>query len=491
MKPHYAVTGLKLRKVKTGSGSIAVQVGSYRGNRFNLAKHIGSAQDSQKLSELIAVAREYIRSRSPQLAFDFESQATQSTEILFKRGLRIASGRLTAAYTCLNQAYSQVGFNRLNNRLLKHLVMIRVLEPASKIKSIRLLKKYFHLDYKKTGVFRQLAKLPGLKPQIERIAVDYARSRLNFDFSLVFYDVTTLYFETSARDDLRRPGFSKDNKINQPQILIGLVVNDTGFPIYWDIFRGNTFEGKTMIPVISAVKEKYGINRLTVIADAGMLSAKNLAELEQRGIDYVVGARAKTLKLSQAKSIAAKLNRVDDAVIRRGNMIYRYSAKRAGKDKVDNDKQIDKARYYLKNPSQAVKKSKFLSSVSKHCLAINETTVKKYRLLEGIKGYQTNIHNLADELLAARYQDLWRVEQSFRIAKSDLEIRPIYHRREASIKSHILIVFMALCVSRVIETTAGKSVRRVMEELKDKWTITLTDDISGNTLNVTLDMDMA
>lgn len=265
VKPHYPRIG----KVKTGSGSTAIQVGSYQGNRFKLSKHIGSAKDPGEVFELIAIAREYIRSRSPQLEFDFNPQ---SAEILFKRGVRAATGRLETAYAYLDRIYSRVGFNRLNNRILKHFVMIRILEPASKIKSIGLLKKYFNLDYKKTTVFRELAKLPALKEKAELVAVNYARDRLGFDFCLVFYDVTTLYFETSGQDELRRNGFSKDNKINQPQILIGLVVNNTGFPIYWDIFKGNTFEGKTIIPVISAIKEKHQIGRLTVVADAGMIN---------------------------------------------------------------------------------------------------------------------------------------------------------------------------------------------------------------------------
>lgn len=479
VKPHYP----RIRKVKTGSGNIAVQVGNYQGNRFKLIKHIGSAKDQQKVSELITLAREYLRSRSPQLELDFNPQ---SEEVLFKRGTKVKNCRLESAETYLNQIYSQIGFNHLKNQVLKHLVMIRVLEPASKVRSIELLKKYFNLDYKKTTLFRELLKLPALKGRVEQITAGYARNHLHFDFSLVFYDVTTLYFETNHQDDLRRPGFSKDNKINQPQILIGLVVNDTGFPIYWDIFKGNTFEGKTILPVILSFKEKHRIGRFTVVADAGMLSAKNLAELEEWGIDYVVGARVKTLKLLEAQSVADELNQTDQKIIRREKILYEYSAKRASKDKADNNKQLNKALYHLRNPAKAVRKSKFLSPAGKNTFVVNETIVKKYRLLEGIKGYQTNLQDLTERLLVDRYKDLWRVEQSFRMVKSDLEIRPIYHRREASIKSHILIVFMALCLGRVIELETGKSVRRVMNELKDKWTITLMDEISGNTLDVTL-----
>jgi len=168
-------------------------------------------------------------------------------------------------------------------------------------------------------------------------------------------------------------------------------------------------------------------------------------------------------------------------------LIYDYSAKRATKDTADNDKQIAKASYYLSQPSKLVKRSKFLSPAGRNTFILNQEIIRKYRLLEGIKSYRTNIADLSDRLLVDRYQDLWRVEQSFRIAKSDLEIRPIYHRQEITIKAHLVIVFMALALTRVIESQTSKSVRQVMDELRDKWTITLVDEISGNTLDVILD----
>ena len=284
VKPHYD----RIRKVKTASGATAIQVGFYQGTRFKLKKHIGSSKEDKKISELIVIAQEYIRSNSPQIEPNFNPQ---SDEILFKRGIKAKSSVLSTAFKYLEEIYFRIGFNKIDSDILKHFVMIRVLEPASKIKSILLLKKYFNIAYKKTTVFRQLSKLVDLKEMICQTAVKYAKDNLYFDFSLVFYDVTTLYFETSISDDFRKNGFSKDNKINQPQILIGLVVNDTGFPIYYDIFKGNTFEGKTIIPVIMTIKEKYQIKKFTVVADAGMLSKDNLSELEKQGVDYVVGAR--------------------------------------------------------------------------------------------------------------------------------------------------------------------------------------------------------
>lgn len=411
----------------------------------------------------------------------------QSEEVLFKRGVRVDKSVLSEAFEYLDRVYQKIGFHRMANDILKYFAIIRVLEPASKVRSIMLLNKYFDIDYKKTTVFRELLKLVDLKEEVSRIAIKYAKDNLHFDFSLVFYDVTTLYFETHTSDDFRISGFSKDNKINQPQILIGLVINDLGFPIYYDIFKGNTFEGKTIIPIILAIKEKYRIDKFTVVADAGMLSETNLIELENNGIDYVVGARIGNLSFNEAQGIAQELNQTDGRIIRWDNLLYEYLANRAKKDKADNDKQIEKAEYYSHNPSKVMKRSKFLSNINKKAFRINQALIEKHRLLEGIKGYKTNINNLSNELLIDRYKDLWKIEQSFRMAKSDLEARPIYHRKRSSIEYHILIVFVALCMARVIEMEKGESIKKVMNDLKDKWTVTLIDEISGNSLEILID----
>lgn len=479
MKPHY-----RIRKVKTRTGSTAIQVGFYKGKRFILAKHIGSSKDIHKINELIEIANEYVNSNSSQLKFNFDPK---SEEILFKRGIKVEKSILETAYEYLENIYQQIGFNRLKNDVLKHFAIIRVLEPASKTKSIMLLNKYFNIEYKKTTIFRELTKLSNLKENVEQLAIKYAKDNLGFNFSLIFYDVTTLYFETHDEDDFRLNGFSKDNKINQPQILIGLVVNEIGFPIYYDIFKGNTFEGKTIIPVILNLKKRYHIDKITVIADAAMLSAENLTQLEEHKIDYVVGARIGGLSLEEIRNIAATLGQIDKNIFKKEGVIYEYSANRARKDKIDNDKQIEKAKYYINNPSKVIKRSKFLSNSGKKTFMLNKALVEKHRLLEGIKGFKTNINNLSNELLIARYKDLWKVEQSFRMVKSDLEARPIYHRKQNSIKYHILIVFVALCMAKAIELKTGNSIKKVMDELKDKWTITLKDEISGNSLKVLID----
>lgn len=479
MKPHYA----RIRRVKTKSGSTAIQVGTYQGKRFKLFKHIGSAKESAKIAELGDLASEYIQSTSPQLSFNFHPS---SEEVLYKRGIRAQKSRLSTAYEYLDKVYHEVGFDQLHSDLLKHFCFMRVLEPASKIKSLTLLHKYFGLEYKKTTVFRQLCQLIELKEQVIRLTIAYAKTHLGFDFSLVFYDVTTLYFETHHSDDFRLNGFSKDNKINQPQILVGLMVNQTGFPVYYDLFPGNTFEGHTIIPIMTHIKETYDIGRFTVVADAGMLSEDNLVALQKHHIDYVVGARIRKLQLDQVRFISNELHQKDGNIVRNGDVIYEYSNKRGKKDKSDNDKQLQKAEYLIAHPSKVLKRSNFLTSPKNKNLTLNMETVEKHRLLEGVKGYRTNVTDIPDQLLVHRYKDLWRVEQSFRIAKSDLQARPIYHRKKDSIAYHLLIVFMALCLTKVIEQEKQTSIQKVVDYLKDIWTVTLKDDISGNDLDVVI-----
>lgn len=480
MKTHH----LRIRKVKTRSGSTAVQVGYYAEKRFHLEKHIGSSKDSGRLVELLEMAKAYVRSQSPQQEFNFNPQ---SEEVLFKRGLMVTQSRLEVAYTYLDHVYAKLGFAKLANEGLKHFVMIRVLEPASKSKSILLLNRYFGIQYKKTTIFRDLTNFALLKDEVQKIALRYAQKNLQFNFSLVFYDVTTLYFEAHSEDEFRRNGFSKDNKIGQPQVLIGLVVTEGGFPIYYDIFKGNTYEGKTLLPIIRGIKDSFGIQKFTVVADAGMLSESNLDELEANQIDYVVGARLGHISLEEIQQIASELQSRDQKIVRHGTVLYEYSHPRAKKDKADHDKQIERAEYYLNHPSQVSRRNTFVSLIGKKEYRLNENLIQKHRCMEGIKGYRTNITDVDEALLVARYKDLWKIEQSFRIAKSDLEARPIYHRKEDSIKSHILIVFMALCLSRVIESETQKTVAQVMDELRDNWTLTLSDGISGNSMKISFD----
>lgn len=286
----------------------------------------------------------------------------------------------------------------------------------------------------------------------------------------MFYDVTTLYFETFEEDELRKNGFSKDNKSQQPQILVALMVTKEGFPIAHEIFSGNTFEGHTIIPVIKDFIKRHGVKEFTVVADAAMISSENIAELTQHSINYIVGARMGNLSADLLELVDKQIDRQDGRNIRiktdLGYLICSYSSVRYRKDLYEMNKQIQKARQVIEAPAKN-RKQKF-TKTNKQQLELNEELIEKTKKLLGIKGYYTNLEEqVADnKIIIARYHELYRIEQAFRVSKSDLETRPIFHFKEQPIKMHVLICFMALAISKHIEIKAGVSIRKFLDESK-------------------------
>lgn len=264
------------------------------------------------------------------------------------------------------------------------------------------------------------------------------KSNNSFNFDLVFYDVTTLYFETFEEDELRKNGFSKDNKSGQPQILVALLVTKEGFPVGYEIFKGNTFEGHTIIPVIKNFIKKNNVKEFTVVADAAMISSDNIAQLTQHEINYIVGARMGNLSTELLEMVDKQIDRQDGRSIRLktqlGYLVCSYSSVRYRKDMYEMNKQIEKARQVIASPSKS-RKQKFTRANSQN-LELNEELIEKTKKLLGIKGYYTNLEEqVADnKTIIERYHELYRVEQAFRISKSDLETRPIFHFKEQPIK---------------------------------------------------------
>lgn len=471
---------LKVRTTKTASENIAVQVVYRENQKTKIVKHIGSAKDKEELKTLTELAEQYIATKSGAISL---FPRTENYHLVAIENLRFIHAYHNFAYEFLSYFYELNGFNKLNNSLLKDLSIIRIIEPVSKIKSIELIKEYFGIKYAKNTMYRGLRKFNAIKADIEKTAIQYAKNKLNFDFTVVFYDITTLYFETFKDDKLRKCGFSKDNKSNQPQILIALVVNNDGYPLAVDIFEGNKFEGHTIIPVMIKLRQKYNINNFTVVADAAMLSFDNIKELKNNGLNYIVGARLSNLPADLLKKTSLSINKQEKVFFKtqtlHGALICDYSIKRASKDKSDRNKQIRKAQFQINNPKTIIKRSRFIKETTKSIYELNNELIQKDELLDGLKGYYTNLNNVNDNLIVSRYKDLWHVEKAFRIAKSDLKARPIFHYKKEKIEAHVLIVFVSLCISKSIELLTGLSVKRVKDAvwkiLDGKFEDTLTN----------------
>ena len=459
------------RTTKTSSGAIAVQVVRYDNRQVRIAAHLGSAHNDEELLLLKKCAADWIKKASRQQSL-FKEDRGEATKLILLDKCQFLGIRYSFIYEVISRLFEKFNFHLLPNsrKMLLDLTLIRIVEPASKLHSFELLDEYFDIQYDRKEFYRYLNRFAGLKDKIENEILALAKRELNFDFSLVFYDVTTLYFETFKSDELRRTGFSKDNKPQQPQILIGLIVNTLGFPVAYDIFKGNTFEGHTIIPVISAFKKKHQIEKLTVVADAAMISLDNIRALEDNQLSYIVGARIGNLPNPLIAQISRQLNQTDRAswrtITEHGDLIYDFSVKRYRKDKAEMDKQLKKAESLLQS-SRSVKRAKFIRNKDKTNYELNTKLIEKTKQLLGVKGYYTNLPTeINNAEIISQYHNLWKIEQAFRIAKSDLEIRPIYHFKEQAIQTHVLICFMALAICKYMEIKTGESTRQIIKSLK-------------------------
>ncbi|MBK7099787.1 MAG: transposase [Sphingobacteriales bacterium] len=178
-------------------------------------------------------------------------------------------------YEFISKLIIAVGFDKIKNRLLLDLVILRMVEPSSKLRSISLLDEYFGIKHRRQSYYQSAPQWLSLKPKPKLLPLHLPHKYYSFNFDLLFYDVTTLYFESFEEDKLRKNGFSKDNKFQQPQILVALMVSKEGFPIAYEVFAGNTFEGHTIVPVVKDFISKNKVKELTVVADAAMISTEN------------------------------------------------------------------------------------------------------------------------------------------------------------------------------------------------------------------------
>jgi len=452
---------LHIRVVKTKGNSRSVQVYHYRNSRRVIIKHIGSGTTEEEIAALEEMARVFIFEYTRQ-AYLFEESKPKEEAILVSQCEYIGVN-YTYLYDVLRAVQHQIDYVLNLDSLLNDLVVMRIFEPTSKLRSIELMATYFGIKHRRQRFYESASKWLILKEKIEEKTIDFARKQYGFDFSMLFYDVTTLYFETFSEDDLRKNGFSKDNKSQQPQIVVALMVTPEGFPVSYEVFTGNTFEGHTLIPVVKSFIKKHKVEKFTIVADAAMISTENVKALRAQKINYIVGARLGNVPADLLTTIDSKLPRIDGSILRlktdNGYLICSFSKKRYNKDKYEMNKQIDRANSMLSQPSK-VKRIKYIKSGDNN-MVLNKKLIEKITKLLGIKGYYTDIEEaVADNAtIISRYHDLYKVEQAFRISKNDLQTRPIFHFKEEPIQLHVLICFMALAVSKHIEITSKLSIR--------------------------------
>jgi transposase len=446
-----------VRKKNNKSGLISIQVVTKLNGKSKLVKTIGSSSDENEIKHLIEKGKDFVEKYGGQQTLDFSSMGN----IIKSAFNRITSHTEIGTDLLLGRIFDSVGFDKINNSIFKELVLARLCNPVSKLKTSDYLLQYKGKELPVHQIYRYLDELYlHQKEHIQQISYLHTLKVLDGIISVVFYDVTTLYFQIDDEDEIRKRGFSKEGKHQNPQIVLGLLVSIDGYPLAFDIFEGNKFEGYTMLPVLDGFKVKYKLKKLVIIADSGLLSKQNIDELQQKGYEFILGARIKSESyLFKNKILALDLKNAESQIIEKQDgtrLIISYSDKRAKKDKYNRERGLQRLEKQLKSGKLTKSNinnrgyNKYLKMDGEIKISIDDEKFNNDAKWDGLKGYLTNTSLNKDKIIE-NYSHLWKIEKAFRISKHDLKIRPIYHRLQKRIEAHITINFAAYKIYKELE----------------------------------------
>ena len=446
-----------VRKKPNKSGVVSVQIIDKSHGKYKVRKTIGSSVIVTEVEQLVAEAKRWIELYKGEIPIDFESRRLQASYFLD----HISDLSACGVDMLLGKLFDEIGFDQIESPLFRPLVLTRIEYPVSKLKTTDYWFKYHNTTVDVVKIYRYLDRLHKYeKETVQCISYQHTQKVLGGAIKIVFYDVTTVYFETEREDDLRKNGFSKDGKHQNPQIVLGLLVSQGGYPLAYDIFEGNKYEGETMLPIVDAFREKYGFDQLTIVADAGLINHQNIEELSRRSYLYILGARIKNESDSIKKEILSqKLKDGQCKVIRKDDkttLVINYSEARARKDQYNRERGLKKLEKQLTSGKLSKASinnrgyNKYLKLEGEVKIEIDREKFKQDAAWDGLKGYQTNTKLTVEEIMA-NYNQLWQIEKAFRISKHDLKIRPIYHRMQRRIEAHICLSFVAYKIYKELE----------------------------------------
>lgn len=480
-----------LRRKKNKSGSISIQVVESNRSGYKLIKSFGASHDDLELRSFERKAQQWIDDQhGPKLPFSWEKDEIISD---FMSTLANSQVKVYGPELIYGSLYDRIGYNSIEDEMFRHLVVCRLFNPGSKLKTIDYLWRYLHVGVSKHKIYSFIDRLSpaegcGIKHQVEQISYAQTLKVLKGNVGVVFYDMTTLYFEASDEDDLRICGFSKEGRHRNPQIFLGLLVAMGGNPIGYEIFEGNIHEGKTLIPMVESLANRFGFDHPVIIADAGLLSKKNIDALDEAGYQYVLGARPKNDSAEVKKKILS-LRLKDGQVrsfLRKDNrrVVVSMSDARAKNDERNRndglrrlEKRIGAGRLTKSNINNRGY-NKYLHMDGEVKISIDYDKFNADAAWDGIKAYITN-SKLPPKKIVDNYHNLWFIERAFRMNKTDLRIRPIYHRLRNRIEGHICICFTAYTIMlelerRLKKANASFSLNKARELTKNIYSITYT-----------------
>ena len=450
-----------VRKKRNRSGSVSVQVID-KSNGYRVLKTMGSSRDPHEVQRLLELGELFIARKGGQYSLFPEAHHDRAVIADFVKHLGNASIRTMGPELIFGRLFEEIGFDVIPEQLFRDIVVARLVYPTSKLKTIDYLYRYQGKTINVQEVYRFLDRLNDQHAaQVKEIAYRHTKKILKH-ITVVFYDMTSLYFEAESEDDLRKIGFSKDGKFQNPQIMLGLLVGEKGYPIGYDIFEGNTFEGKTLVPVLKRIQKRYRLGKPVVVADAAMLSKDNLDALDKAKYPFIVAARIRNETDALQEKILTRCRGlsngqsvvIDHAQNRR--LIVSYSDQRAKKDQYNRKRGLARLRKQIASGRMTKQQlnnrgyNKFLKLTGEVAIEIDETKIVQAARWDGLKGYITNT-DLPPAEIIQNYGQLWHIEKAFRISKTDLRIRPMYHRRRRRIEAHVLVAFVAYTIYKELE----------------------------------------
>lgn len=478
-----------VRKKKNKSGTTSIVVVDKHGGKFKELYTVGIAHDENEINSLCAKGRQWIDNHLGQLSIDFEGHTKKDQEIKAAETMlnNIDSVLLNGAKLIIDKVYDSIGFNQIEDEVLRQLVVARLCQPMSKMATVEYLKSHFDEDVSLSKIYRYLDKLYNTQQETaQRISVHHTFSVLGGRVEMLFYDVTSLYFESFHEDVLRTPGFSKDGKTSETQIILGLLVCENGYPLSYSLFNGAQYESYTMMPMIDDFKQRFKLDDFIVVADSGFMINRNIDLLRKGGYKFIVGGRIKKQKaevLEWLKTLPHTDGQFYEYQLEnKDRLIVTYSSKRAAKDAYNRRKGVErlqKAYASGKITKDKINKrgSKFLTIDKDVKVTISEEKIVEDEMWDGLKGYVTNT-SLPPSEVVSQYRGLWVVERAFRVSKGTLETRPIFHFTERRIEAHVCLCFIAYKVYKeleriVYELKLGMSVDTVLKIAKTITTIRL------------------
>lgn len=421
-----------------------------------MIRTLGTSGDEEEIDRLYKQAQEAIPRLFNQITLFDDPLSLPRVDEVGNDDIRVVGPELV-----FGRIFDHIGFNQIPDQLFRDLAISRITHPGSKLQLSEYLRENNRQEISADNIYYFMDKLNSrYKQQVEDISFAHTRNLLDGQIGVVFYDMTTIYFESSQPDELRMTGFSKDGKHQHPQIFLGLLVGKNGYPIGYDIFEGGIYEGHTLIPVLEKFEERFGFEKPIVVADSGLLSKDNISALQANGYGYILGARIK----NESKSIKEKLlveEWKDGHIVRlrkgkQQSLVVSYSATRAAKDLHNRERGLARLEKSLKRGKLTKANinnrgyNKYLKLTGDVSIEIDYTKFSNDQHWDGLKGYVTNT-SLRSKQVIESYNNLWKIEKAFRISKTDLKIRPIYHRLKERIEAHICISFVSYVLYKDLE----------------------------------------